>query len=216
MVGAALLGMGVNLRETVGFYVPWLVIAPFVCGWRLNRRGVLLVVLSCLLFLFFASSSFAYWFLADPNYRAAWYGWRESMRAESALHPISIRTVWPWFAFFLATSPIVLITLPMATVREWRQRKLSPILLLAAVGLFANLLLLLNYSTAIGWRYLSTGLPALVPLTANYLVQSLTRRFGTARRAFITAAAAIALVAVCFGAYLWPLRSASMKVRAIK
>ena len=136
------------------------------------------------------------------------------MRAEAALHPISIRTVWPWFAFFLATSPLVLITLPLATVREWRQRKLSPILLLAAVGLFTNLLLLLNYSTAIGWRYLSTGLPALVPLTANYLVQSLTTRFGTARRAFIAAAATIVLIAVCFGAYLWPMRSATMNVRA--
>jgi len=214
LFGAGLLGAGVNLRETVAFYSPWLVFAPFVCGWRVNRRGLLLVALSCLVFLFFASSSFAYWFLGDPNYRAAWYGWLESMRAESALHPISIRTIWPWLAFFLATSPLVLITLPLAAVREWRRGKLSPILLLAAVGLFANLLLLLSYSTAIGFRYLSTGLPALVPLTANYLVQSLTTRFGTARRAFIASAAAIALVAVCFGAYLWPLRSATMKVRA--
>jgi hypothetical protein len=214
MLGAALLGAGVNLRETVGFYGPWLVFAPFVCGWRLNRRGLLLVGLSCVVFLTLAGSSFTYWFLADPSYRAAWYGWRESMRAEAALHPISIRTVWPWFAFFLATSPLVVLTLPMATVREWPQRKLSPILLLAAVGLFANLLLLLNYSTAIGWRYLSTGLPALVPLTSNYLVQSLTTRFGAARRAFIASAAVIALIAVCFGAYLWPLRSAAMKVRA--
>jgi hypothetical protein len=214
LFGAGLLGAGVNLRETVAFYSPWLVVAPFVCGWRVNRRGLLLVALSCLVFLFFASSSFAYWFLGDPNYRAAWFGWLESMRAEAALHPISIRTLWPWFAFFLATSPLVLITLPLAAIREWRQRQLSPILLLAAVGLFANLLLLLSYSTAIGFRYLSTGLPALVPLTSKFLVQSLTTRFGTARRAFIASAAAIALIAVCFGAYLWPLRSASMKVRA--
>ncbi len=214
MFGAALLGAGVNLRETVAFYGPWLVFAPFVCGWRVNWRGLLLVALSGLVFLFFASSSFAYWFFGDPNYRAAWFGWLAATRAESALHPISIRTVWPWLAFFLATSPLVLITLPLATIREWRQRKLSPILLLAAVGLFANLLLLLSYSTAIGFRYLSTGLPALLPLTANYLVQSLTMRFGTARRAFIAATAAIALIGVCFGAYLWPLRSATMKVRA--
>src|SRR6266851_6934353 len=34
------------------------------------------------------------------------------------------------------------------------------------------------------------------------------------RRGLIAAAAAIALIAVCFGAYLWPLRSATMKVRA--
>ncbi len=214
MFGAALLGAGVNLRETVAFYSPWLVFAPFVCGWRVNWRGLLLVALSGLVFLFFASSSFAYWFLGDPNYRAAWFGWLEATRAESALHPISIRTVWPWLAFFLATSPLVLITLPLAAVREWRWRKLSPILLLAAAGLFANMLLLLSYNAGIGFRYLSTGLPALVPLTANYLIQSLTTRFGTAQRAFIAATAAIALIGVCFGAYLWPLRGATMEVRA--
>src|SRR5713101_7059083 len=33
MCGVALLGAGVNLRETVGFYVPWLIFAPLVCGW---------------------------------------------------------------------------------------------------------------------------------------------------------------------------------------
>jgi hypothetical protein len=214
MLGAALLGAGVNLRESVGFFGPWLAFAPFISGWRLNLRGVLLVVMSCAIFLILALAPFGYWFFFDPSYHAAWYGWRESMRAESALHPISIRTVLPWFIFFLANSPLVLITLPMASVREWRQRKLSPLLMLAAAGLFANLLMLLNYGTAIGWRYLSTGMPALVPLTSNFLVQSLASRLGTARRAFITSATAIALIAVCFGAYLWPLRSASMKVRA--
>jgi hypothetical protein len=214
MFGAALLGAGVNLRETVGFYLPWLVFAPFVCGWRPRRRGLLLVGWSCLIFLIFAASPFLYWFLDDSSYRAAWYGWRESMRVESALHPVSIRTVWPWFAFFLATSPLVLITLPMAFVAEWRKHRLSPMLLLAAVGLFANLLLLLNYSTAIGWRYLSTGLPALVTLSAHYLLQSLTRRFGSGLRAFIAAATAIALIAVLFGAFLWPMRSSTVKVRA--
>jgi len=214
IVGAALLGAGVNLRETVAFYGPWLLFAPFVCGWRLNRRGLLLVVSSCLIFAVFAGSGFAYWFLSDPSYRAAWYGWRESMRVESALHPPAIRNVWPWLLFFLATSPLVLFTLPMAFVWEWRRRRLSPMLLLAAVGLFANLLLLLNYSTAIGWRYLSTGLPALVPLCSNFLFQYLSKRLGTERRAFITALAAIALIGVAIGVYLWPLRSATREVRA--
>jgi hypothetical protein len=213
ILGAALLGAGVNLRETVAFYGTWLVFAPFVCGWRPNR-GLLVVILSGVVFAIFAGSGFAYWFLSDPSYRAAWYGWRESMRVESALHPISIRNVWPWLLFFLATSPLVLLTLPTAFVWEWRRHKLSPILLLAAVGLFADLLLLLNYSTAIGWRYLSTGLPALVPLCSSYLFQSLSRRLGTERRALITTTAAITLIGVSFGAYLWPLRSATMEVRA--
>jgi hypothetical protein len=214
LFGAALLGAGVNLRETAGFYAPWLVFAPFVCGWRPSRRGLLLVGLSCLIFMIFAGSSFAFWFLADPTYRAAWYGWRESMRLESALHPVSIRTVWPWFAFFLVTAPLVVLTLPMAGVAEWRKHRLSPILLLAAVGLFANLLLLLNYSTAIGWRYLLTGLPALVPLSSYYLVQSLTRRFEKELWAFLASVTTIALIAVLCGAYLWPMRSGTVKVRA--
>ncbi len=213
IVGAALLGAGVNLRETVGFYSPWLVFAPFVCGWRPNRRGALLVVLSGTVFVIFAGSGFAYWFLSDPSYRVAWHGWRESMRVESALHPISIRNVWPWLLFFLASSPLVLLTLPMAFVSEWRRRKLSPILSLAAVGVFANVLLLLNYSTTIGWRYLSTGLPALVPLCSHYLFQSLSRRLGTERRALIVAVTAIALIGISFGVYLWPLREATMAVR---
>lgn len=214
IVGAALLGAGVNLRETVCFYGPWLVFAPVVCGWRPNRRGILLVVLSVLVFAIFAGSGFAYWFLFDPGYRAAWYGWRESMRVESALHPVSIRIFWPWLLFFLATSPLVLLTLPPAFVWEWRRRRLSPMLLLAAVGLFANLLLLLNYSTAIGWRYLSTGLPALLPICSSYLFQSLSRRLGTERRAFITAAVVIALIGFATAAYLWPLRRATREVRA--
>lgn len=130
------------------------------------------------------------------------------------MHPVRIRNVWPWLLFFLATSPLVLLTLPMAFVWQWRRRRLSPILLLAAVGLFANLLLLLNYSTTIGWRYLSTGLPALVPLCSHYLFRSLSKRLGTERRAFIVAAAAIVLVGFSLGVYLWPLRSATMAVRA--
>ena len=211
LVGAALLGMGLNLRETIGFYVPWLVFAPFVCGWP-RRRGLLLA-LSCLVFLVFAGAGFLYWFLADPSYRTAWYGWRESMRAESALHPISIRIIWPWLVFFLATSPLVLLTLPLAFIREWRTHKLSPLFLLAAVGLCANLLLLVNYSTAIGWRYLSTGLPALVPLTSSYLCQSLTKRLATPRRAFVVSAATIVMIAVVLGVCLWPFRSGTLKLR---
>ena len=134
IVGAALLGAGVNLRETVAFYGPWLLFAPFVCGWRLNRKNLLLVVLSGLVFVISAGSGFAYWFLSDPNYRAAWFGWRESMRVESALHPPAIRNLWPWLLFFLATSPLVLLTLPLAFVWEWRAGQFSPVLVLAAGG----------------------------------------------------------------------------------
>ena len=69
LTGAALLGLGVNLRETIGFYAPWLVIAPFVCGWKFRRREILLVALSCFVFLVCALSWFGFWFLTDPHYR---------------------------------------------------------------------------------------------------------------------------------------------------
>ena len=214
MIGAALLGAGVNLRETVGFYAPWLIFAPFVCGWPVSRKTLLLVAASSLIFLICAGSVFGFWFLADPNYRAAWYGWRESMRVESARHPVSLGIVWPWLAFFLATAPLVAITLPFAMVSEWRKHRLSLILLIAAIGLFANVLLLANYSTAVIWRYFLTGLPALVPLSSNYLIDSFTRWLGTTRRAFMACAAVIGLIAIAFGIYSWPLRNEIVTVRA--
>src|SRR5262249_34911337 len=147
------------------------------------------------------------------SYQAAWYGWRESMRAESALHPISPHIILPWLVFFLATAPLVLVTLPFAFAHEWRERRFSPLLLLSLVGLFANLLLLLNYSTAIGWRYLSTGLPALAPLTASYLTESFAKRRGTVHRGFVAAVVLIVLIAVGLGALLVPFRSGTVQLR---
>src|SRR6266576_3178892 len=46
LAGAAVLGLGVNLRETVGFYLPWLVIAPFLAGMKFERRTIVIVASS--------------------------------------------------------------------------------------------------------------------------------------------------------------------------
>ena len=73
LAGAALLGLGVNLRETIGFYAPWLVVAPFVFGWKFKRRQILIVALSCLVFLLFAVGWFAFWFITDEHYRFIWH-----------------------------------------------------------------------------------------------------------------------------------------------
>ncbi len=51
MIGAALVGLGVNLRETMGFYALWLALAPFVLGWKLRRRELALVGISLSYFL---------------------------------------------------------------------------------------------------------------------------------------------------------------------
>jgi len=41
LLGAGILGLGVNLRETIGLFAPWLVIAPFFLGWKLQRKEIL-------------------------------------------------------------------------------------------------------------------------------------------------------------------------------
>src|SRR6267154_312258 len=78
--GAALLGLGVNLRETVGLYLPWMVFAPFVGGWKLNRRTIMAVGSSLVVFFVFAFGIWAAWFISSPVYRGNWHIWLSSMQ----------------------------------------------------------------------------------------------------------------------------------------
>ncbi len=216
LLGAALLGAGVNLRETVGFYAPWLVVAPFVCGWKLNRRTLVYIALSSLIFLIFALGGFAFWFITDiGGYRAGWAGWRESMRQETARHPVALRNVLPLMVYFFMVAPLALIALPAAAFKEWRRHRFSALLALALVGFCANLLLFFNYSTTINWRYLLTGLPAIVPLVADYFIRSETNRLGDARRAFWSACVWLVVVAVVFGLVLKPSRDKFVEKHAL-
>ena len=215
IAAAALLGLGVNLRETMGFYVLWLALAPFAMGWKLTRRELGLVGLSLVIFCFLAIGWFGYWFLTDPHYRTIWYGWRESMRQESARHPVSINNLLPYLMYFFVSAPLVFVAIPFATAREWRQRKLSPLLLLGLMGLLADLLLFLNYSTTINWRYFLTGLPALAPLTADYLVGALARVLGSTRLAFASCSAVLVAMAVVFGLLIRPISQEFIERRAM-
>ena len=213
LLGAALLGAGVNLRETVAFFGPWLMLAPFVCGWKPRPRELAQIAISGAIFLVFALGGFGYWF-SDPAYRQAWFGWRESMRSESTRHPVSLHNLLPFFIYLFVTAPLVLISLPFAFLKEWRWR-LSPLLLLAVLGVFADLLLLLNYSTAIVWRYPLAALPALLPLTGHYLVRSSTARFRSVRVALVICTAVILLLAGLFGVYTRPLSRQFVEWRAL-
>ena len=215
LLGAALLGAGVNLRETVAFFGPWLVLAPFACGRRIGRKEIFRVALSCVIFLICALGGFACWFLLDSIYRNAWYGWRHSMVEEAARHPISVRIFLPFMLYFFVTSPLALISLPFAFFSEWRRRRLSPLLLLAAIGLFANLLLLLNYSTAIVWRYPLGALPALAPLAATFLMRTLAKRLSSASLALAACTITIVLLAVLFGLYIRPVTRSFIEWRAL-
>src|SRR6185295_3578822 len=205
LAGAGLMGLGMNLRETIGFYAPWLLLAPIVCGWKFGRREVLYVTASCLVFGILAFGWFAYWFLTDPYYRHIWYGWKQSMDEESSRHPVALANLRPFIVYLFITAPIVFISLPFAPIQEWRKRKLTPLFLLWLVGAFADALLFFNYSTSVNWRYFLTGLPGLAPLAGNWLLSVGTRFLGTLQRAFVAVLVVIAGFAITFSLLMRPI-----------
>jgi hypothetical protein len=215
LLGAGLMGLGVNLRETIGLYAPWLVLAPFVLGWKLGRREILHVVLSCVVFAVLALGWFGYWFITDPHYRWVWFGWRESMRDESARHPVQLSNLRPYVMYYFICAPLVFLTLPFAPVLEWRKRRLSPMLLLWLVAFCANLLLFFNYSTTVNWRYFLTGLPGIVPLGAYWLLRIARRPLKTEHRALIACATAIGLLAFTFAILMRPVSYEFIERRAL-
>jgi len=215
LAGAALMGIGINLRETIGFYLPWLVLAPFVFGWKFQRRDVLYVVASCAVFVVLALSWFGYWYLTDAHYRWVWNGWRESMRDESARHPVSLANLLPYFVYYFISAPLVFVTIVFAPWLEWRKHRITPMLLLWLVGFFANLLLFFNYSTTVNWRYFLTGLPAIVPLGAFWMLRIAEGRLGDLRRAFIACAGVIVIVAVILFIYMRPISFEFIERRAM-
>lgn len=215
LLGAALLGLGVNLRETIGFYAPWLMLAPFVFGWKFGRREVLYVAASCAVFVLLAFGWFAYWFITDPSYRWVWHGWRESMREESARHPVVLGNLRPYLLYYFVSAPLVFLTILFAPILEWRKHKLSPMLLLWLVAFCANVLLFFNYSTTVNWRYFLTGLPGLVPLGAFWLLLVAKKWLRTERRAFVACTTAILVFAGIFLICVRPVSSEFVERRAM-
>jgi len=215
LAGAAVLGLGVNLRETIGFYLPWLLLSPFALGWKLKRREILFVGLSCLVFFILAFGWFGYWMLSDPHYRWSWDGWRESMREESARHPVSISNIIPFAIYLFITAPLVCLTLFFSPWLEWRSRKLSPMLVLWLVSFVADLLLFFNYSTTVNWRYFLTGLPGLAPLGAHWLLRLLAVPLRTLRLAFAACIVLIVILAGTFGLWIRPVSYEFIERRAM-
>jgi hypothetical protein len=204
LAGAALLGLGVNLRETVGLYLAWLLLAPFAGGWKFDRRTMAVMGGSLVIFFVFAFGIFAVWFASDPVYRAHWHIWLSSMQSESARHPVGIANLRPFFIYFFLAAPLIFVALPVAAWKEWRERGWTLTLTATAVGLFANAMLFFNYSTTINWRYFLTGVPALAPLVGDYFVRSQTEKLGSRRRGFVTVIVGVALVAGLMGLLIRP------------
>ena len=134
IAGAALLGLGVNLRETMGFYAPWLAVAPFVCGWKLQRRQIFVVAISCLVFFSALRPGLRFGLLLTPT--IAGFGLAGANRCcrKTARHPVTLQSLRPYLGYFFVSAPLLLLSLPFALWSEWRERRLSPLLLLADDG----------------------------------------------------------------------------------
>jgi hypothetical protein len=206
LAGAALLGLGNNVREVAALYGVWLVVGPFACGWRFGRRELALVALSCALFFVCAFAPFLYFYLGDVGgYRGGWHGWVASMHSEESVHPITVSNFVPLLVFFFIASPLALVALPAAALGEWRARGFTPLLVLACVGVFANLMLFTHYSTVINGRYMLTGLPGVIPLAADFFVRYESRRRRSPARGFRFAAAGVVCTALLFFAAFFPM-----------
>ncbi len=205
LAGAALLGTCVNVREAALLYAPWLVCAPFVCGWRLRRCELMITACACLMFLICAGGGFAGWWLLDVGlYRKDWHGWVEATRMEAARHPVSLANFGPLLRNFFITAPLALVAFPVAAYREWQLRhRGSPLLALGLIGFGANLALIAHYSVVINQRYMLTGLPAIAPLVAAYLMRIETNIRRDPRRAFLTVVSGVFCVAAFVGQWAY-------------
>lgn len=216
IAGAALLGLGVNVREGVALFAPWLVFAPLACGWKLGRREVTIILSACLVFTVCAFGPFALWWWLDiEHYRKAWHGWLELTRIESANHPVALVNMRPLLHFFFIAAPLALVAFPVAAFQEWKRRGFSVLLLLALIGFCANLSLIVHYSVVLNGRYLLTGAPAMMPLVADYFLRAETARWKSARRAFLIVLGGLLLTAAIFYFYSWPVSSVYIRQRTL-
>jgi hypothetical protein len=140
----------------------------------------------------------------NADYRATWHVWADSSRNEAARHPLQLANLKPFLVFLFLASPLVLIALPISIWREFRAHRWSLLLLSALCGLFADAMLLFNYSTIINWRYFLTGLPAMAPIAGDFYFRSQTKKLKNARRGFVTAIAGVIAIAVAMGFLFQP------------
>lgn len=213
--GAALLGISVNVRESALLYLPWLIIGPYSYGWRWQWNEIRTTIIACLIFLLCAFGPFLLLLSTDiGSFNAAWYIWLESTRIEAARHPVSLDNFRSLIRYFVIAAPLTFIVFPIALFREMKLRGLTPLAALAIVGLLANCLLIFHYSAVINGRYMLTGLPAITPLVAHYLI-STTSVAKRPRLNFIFVSIGAILTSVVAGYYAWPVSRSYLEERAL-
>jgi hypothetical protein len=205
IIGAAVLGASANVREAALLYFPWLILGPYSCGWRLRQREIRTTIIACVVFLACAFGPFLVLMVTNVwNYRWAWHSWLEASRSESARHPVSLNDLEPLLRYTFVAAPLVFVAFPLAFLKELKHRALTPLAALAAVGLVANLSLILHYSLEINGRYMLTGLPAFTPLVAHYFISSTERRIRNERLGFLCVTVVIVLTALVAKQTIWP------------
>ncbi len=65
--------------------------------------------------------------------------------------------------------------------------------------------LIVHYSVVINWRYMLTGMPAMTPLVANYLLRLQGVRLKSARFGFAGVVLSVLSIAVIAGFFGWPM-----------
>jgi hypothetical protein len=216
LLGAALLGASVNVREAALLYFPWLIIGPYSCGWRWKWNEIRTTIIACMIFVLCAFGPFLFLLASDfGGYNAAWHGWLESTRMESARHPVSLDNFRLLLRYFVVAAPLTFVVFPIALFLEIKLRGLTPLATLAIIGLVANCLLIFHYSAVINGRYMLTGLPAITPLVARYLIgpeKALDKR---RRLSFIFTGIGVIVTSVVIGYYTWPFTRTYLEHRAL-
>jgi hypothetical protein len=214
--GAALLGASVNVREGALLYFAWLIIGPYSCGWRWQWKEIRTTIIAHLIFMLFAFGPFFFLLATDVGgYHAAWYGWLEATQMESARHPVSLDNFSSLIRYFIIAAPLTFVVLPIALFLEIKLKGLTPLAALAIVGLISNCLRIFHYSAVINGRYMLTGLPAITPLVARYLIGPEKVKAKRPRLNFTLVTLGAVLMSVVAGYYAWPFSRTYLEQRAL-
>jgi hypothetical protein len=76
-------------------------------------------------------------------------------------------------------------------------------------------MLVFNYSTVVNWRYFLTGLPALAPLSAHWLLRTVEKKVGSVRRAFVCCLLVVVILQIIFSIYIRPVSQEFIQRRAM-